>query len=210
MNSYEKTQAMIRRHLEKYPQLELQDLFKYIFQSSFGCEHMISSLDSISAYLIEEYKKIDHSQKAEIDPLDGDYSRVYLSIISEGLSPSTLAKIFFLSSKQETDGRHALMSKLSALQEMVANAELPFTLNEFDTLSKEWHDQGYPAIHHSQTFRNKYHPAYRVIANRYVDILPHLIEIDKAVANESIALEEIMQAIRIPKSLFAIINEIYS
>ena len=37
---------------------------------------------------------------------------------------------------------------------------------------------GYPAIHHSNIFRENYKPAFRVISNRYIPFLEQLIEID--------------------------------
>jgi uridine kinase len=46
----------------------------------------------------------------------------------------------------------------------------------------------YPAVHHSETFRMAYHPAYRVIANEYVEFLHVFSEIDKRLCNGSVII----------------------
>jgi uridine kinase len=47
---------------------------------------------------------------------------------------------------------------------------------------------GYPAIHHSNIFRENYKPSYRVISNRYIPFLNLLIEIDKRMENKEVVL----------------------
>ena len=33
-------------HYRKYPRLEIEDIFKFIYQGALGCEHMVTSLDT--------------------------------------------------------------------------------------------------------------------------------------------------------------------
>ena len=51
--------------------------------------------------------------------------------------------------------------------------------DEFEEKRCEWAKKGYPALHHSDEFRNEYHPAYRVISNKYVTFLPLFAMIDQ-------------------------------
>ena len=51
MSTNEVTRNLLAEHYKKYPELQLQDIFKYIYQSSFGCEHMVPSLDALSLRL---------------------------------------------------------------------------------------------------------------------------------------------------------------
>ena len=172
------TRALLLEHYRHYPKLGAEDIFKYLYQSSFGCEHLISNEERVLCYIRREYESLT-DQPAVTDKLDGAYTRVHLSALKSGLTPETLARLFFLSAKKEPDGKSALESKLSAARELIKEGLLPLDLNDFDKKLSDWREADYPALHHSETFRAEYHPAYRVIADRYADFLALFTEIDK-------------------------------
>ncbi|MBQ3572900.1 MAG: hypothetical protein IJA15_08735 [Clostridia bacterium] len=178
MDSFKKTHSLILKQVKTYPKLELQDLFKFLFQSSFGCEHLISSKQKAEQYISEEYSRLLH-KKSNVEKLDGNYSRVHLGILSKGLTSSTLATLFYLSAKKEENGIANLKTKLDVLKKMISNGELPFCMQEFKELFLKWEKAGFTAIHHSDEFKQNYSPAYRLIANEYLPYLPLFIEIDK-------------------------------
>ncbi len=178
----EKTRALLLRHGFAYPILQTEDIFKYLFQSAFGCEHLVSSdgaaLDSIG----REYGTVSTKTAPRLDRLDGEYSRVHLSWLNGGLSSETLARLFCLSAKKEQGGKALLEEKLRVAKELVADGLLPPSCTDFETALDEWRAMDYPALHHSDAFRAAYRPAYRVIANRYADVLPLLAKIDGLLA----------------------------
>lgn len=183
-----KTQEILTAHYRKYPQMQIQDLFKFIHQSAFGCEHMVSSEDAATAYITEEGKTVSYSEGALIDSLDGDYSRVHLSYLHQGLSAQTLGRMFYLSAKREENGLAELEQKLLIAKELITKKALPFSLAEFEKAAEQWKTDSYPPLHHSELFRKIYKPAYRVTANKYVPFLPLFAEIDKLSANGSVIL----------------------
>ena len=83
-----------------------------------------------------------------------------------------MAKYFCLSAKIEPDGKEKLLEKIAVARELILDGTIVLSLSDFDELHERWRKAGYPAIHHSEAFREAYHPAYRVIANEY---LKHLI-----------------------------------
>ena len=133
MNS---TKELIINHYKQYPSLQIQDLFKFIYQSSFGCEHLVSSLERATNYIKEEYSSMDKSKTYDIEMLDGNYSRVPLCYIDKGLSIETFAKLFYLSSKKEENGFILLENKLNTLLELAKDSLLPFSVDEI----KEYFD----------------------------------------------------------------------
>ncbi len=179
MRSSERTCKLLIMHYQAYPQLQIQDLFKFMYQSSFGCEHLLSSPETVTDYIQKEYDSLSHHNQATIEQLDGGYCRVPLSYLDQGLQANTLGKLFYLSARKEANGKEALLQKLSVAKDLIRQKLLPFSLEEFETAEKEWKISGYPAIHHSEAFRQAYHPAYRVIAEEYVPYLPLLTELDK-------------------------------
>ena len=188
MEQYKKTRELLINHYKQYPKMEIQDMLKYIFQSSFGCEHMVSSQNFATDYIKKEYASLTKCDCPLVDPLDGEYSRVYLSYLDKGLSAETLGRIFYLSAKKEPQGKENLENKLIVLNELVRAGALPFSPSNAEKIINEWASMGYPAIHHSDAFRKEYHPAYRVISNKYIWILPLFAKIDSSLAKGSLTL----------------------
>ena len=172
MENTNKTRELLIEHYNTYPRLEVADIFKFIFQSAFGCEHLVSSEERALNYIKEELKRVSVDESPRIDKLDGNYSRVYLSCLNDEVTPEVMAKYFCLSAKIEPDGKEKLLEKIAVARELILDGTIALSLSDFDELHERWREAGYPAIHHSETFREAYHPAYRVIANEY---LKHLI-----------------------------------
>ncbi|MBQ2254052.1 MAG: hypothetical protein II325_02735, partial [Clostridia bacterium] len=68
----EQTRRRLLRHFELYPAAELTDLFKYLFQSAFGCEHFVSSPERAIDYIRKEYHAVTSFYPPEVVELDGD------------------------------------------------------------------------------------------------------------------------------------------
>jgi hypothetical protein len=188
MTNHSSTKKLLIEHYKKYPKLQIQDLFKFLFQSSFGCEHMISSLDFVTNYIIKEASTIEQKNIHLVEQLDGSYSRVHLSYLKKWLSPYTLGKLFYLSAKKEVNGLKDLKEKIIAAKELIQDGLLPFSADDFNTAIDEWSKKGYPAINHSNIFRNEYGPSYRVIADKYIPFLPLFSDIDKILEKKSATL----------------------
>ena len=171
------TRQLLLEQFKLYPQMQIQDVFKFLHQSAFGCEHFVSSLEKATDFLEKEYES--GVCDAQIEPLDGEYCRVPLCLLNDGLRAETLAKLFVTSAKQEVNGRTALLEKLEVANELVKEGLLPFAEKQFKEALVQWAADGYPAIHHSETFRQSYHPTYRVIAKEFVPFLPLFAALDK-------------------------------
>ena len=186
MNHKRTTQELLISHYQTYEKLQIQDIFKFLFQSTFGCEHLISSFENVIEYISNEYETISPNSNSGIEPLDGSYSRVPLSYLNNGMSIRTFGKLFLLSSQKETGTTEDLVQKLQIARELIISKTLPFSLEDFDKSVEEWAYQGYPAIHHSEIFRKEYQPAYRIISNDFIPFLPFLAEIDKRLMDGSL------------------------
>ena len=191
MKQNETTRDLLIKHYQKYPKLQIQDVLKFIYQSALGCEHLVSSLEMATEGIRKEYADITQNIEDYIDVLDGEYSRVHLSYLSQGLTPETLGKLFCISSKTEPEGKSGIENRLAVAKELISEEKLPFTPDEFERATFEWKSLGYPPVHHSKTFRENYSPSYRVISNRYLRFLPLFSEIDKKLksANTVVAIE---------------------
>ena len=181
-----RTCELLTGHCRAYPKLQIQDLFKYVYQSSLGCEHSVSDEEAALEYIIREYETVTKAEPPIVEELDGEYCRVDLSCIGMGLSARTLARLFCLSAKKEPDGYVRLEQKLEAAKTLIAGGELHFDINAFESGVDEWRESGYGAVGHSDVFRREYRPTYRVIAKRYAELLPVFAEIDRLSAKGSL------------------------
>ena len=173
------TRTYLIEHNRAYPGLLAKDIFKFLYQSAFGCEHAVTSYEAALAYIRREAATIDQSTPPQIDRLDGSYSRVHLSWLNGGLRPETLARMFCLSAQVEEGGHEALQEKLAVARELIEGGKLSLDLAEFDRELALWAKTDYSAVHHSEAFRAAYRPAYRVISNRYAEYLPLFARIDR-------------------------------
>ena len=182
------TRRLLLAHCESYPELRAEDVFKLLYQSAFGCEHLVTNEAAALEYIKKEYATLPAGGEMRVEKLDGGYSRVYLSSIGCGLSPETLARLFCLSARKEADGKAELERKLGIAGEMVRSGELPISEEDYAKKLSRWREAGYPAIRHSQAFRDAYAPAYRVIADEFVRFLGLFAELDRRLAEKPTVL----------------------
>ena len=56
------------------------------------------------------------------------------------------------------------------LEELAETDEIPFATDELVGFFSNLQDQGYPGVHHSETYRELYEPAYRVVLRQLVPL----------------------------------------
>lgn len=178
MDHRDKTRRRLIAHCQAYPKLQIQDVFKFLHQSVFGCEHLVSSLAQATDFIRAEYSAASNADM-QIERLDGAYSRVPLAYMKTGLSAETLGKLFVASARQAENGASLLTEKLLIAKQLTHEGALPFSHAAFKAALTEWAAKGYPAVRHSDVFREHYHPSYRVIANEYIPYLPLIAALDK-------------------------------
>lgn len=186
MNQKEKTKSLLLGHRSAHPALLAEDVFKYLYQSTYGCEHLVTDEGRAADYIQKEWEAAPKDTAPLTEDLDGDYARVHLSWLGAGLSPKTLARLFCASAKREEEGHIRLAEKLAAARELFLEGTLTEDAAFLEKLSA-WEEKDCPALHHSDTFRREYRPAYRVIAKRYAKFLPLFAMIDRLLSEKGSA-----------------------
>lgn len=184
MKPCDRTRELLLAQYKKYPQLEIGDVYKFIYQGVFGPGHMIRSKSTATELIEEEYNSAVFDSDGLTEELDGNFSRVSLSCIDGGIRPSTLGALFYLSASDERGTLEDLESKLAVVKDLATEGLLPFSVDEFESVAERLKSEGYPAVHHSDTFRQLYRPAYRVISKKYVPFLPLFAKIDALLAEK--------------------------
>ena len=89
MTPVEETRSMLRSYAAAYGQMQPRDLLKYLFHSSFGCDHMIFPDAPLTQRIQTEWENLGGKVLTELLP-GGKYARVHLGWLGEGLSADTL------------------------------------------------------------------------------------------------------------------------
>ena len=79
------TLVLLEEHINTYPKSKIEDIFKFLHQSAFGCEHLVSSFDVALSRIESEKASLLLNTSPFVEKLDGDYSRVSLHYLMNGL-----------------------------------------------------------------------------------------------------------------------------
>ena len=168
-------QAIIKVQLSKYPEIEIQDLYKLTFQAAMGSAHM--GLDSVKAfnYLNYELQQIEADSSEplieEIAP-QGKVVRINLRPFKaiKG-NKEKLTSAFIQTANKFKSSIKNLENYWQALIIMVKKNQIPFNAHDLQTFFNEMRKQSFPAVHHSEKYKERYKPAYRVIAKEFLPVL---------------------------------------
>lgn len=182
-------------YCESCPQLEIADLLKFLYQSCFGCEHLVTDCANAVKFIKEEAASANQDSVFGIEKLDGPFCRVHLNMLSDGLSAEMLGRLFVLSSEKAAGGLPALKEKLDDVLSLSRQGLLPFSEDDLQCAINAWEKSGFAPCHHSERFRQHYHPAYRVIAEEFAEDIALLARCENADTTLSESNRECLQAL---------------
>lgn len=64
MTNFTDIRDFLRAHCARYPELALQDVFKALYQSTFGCEHLIADPSAAADYIRAEAVTVSPSSSS--------------------------------------------------------------------------------------------------------------------------------------------------
>lgn len=168
----------LHNHYVNFPDMDVQDAVKFLYQHYMGPGHLIADEDAALARLKEEWDAVPADPDAPLShPLGNGLCRLNLNRCkADNLSIHTIARLFLLTTQQFTPDPQRLEQRLELVR------SLPLPKDAVDAYLHQYRAQGCPMVSHSPRFRHAYSPAYRVISEYYVNILPALSAIDRAMA----------------------------
>ncbi len=177
----------LKNHLLPHPALQPQDAVKFCYQSAFGGGHLITDPLRAAEYLAKERASLTPSPAIPLtEPLGGGLVRLNLaSSDAASLSNETILRVFAASaehvlSREDNDTRFSEL--LTALEQLTADHQAPFSAEALGAYLHEYRAQGCPMVSHTEDYRTAYAPSYRVIEEKYIPLLPLIDRIEALLA----------------------------
>jgi hypothetical protein len=153
----------------RYPRMEVQDLYKLIFQAARGSEHAVADITAARRWLERELRELTSGpEEPAIDPIspNGRIVRINLRpyVASRG-DLAVLLQVFVRTAYAYQGTESTLRRYWCYAEQMAADGLLPFPPGALRDFFTELQAQGLPAVHHSTAYVNAYRPAYRVVVH---------------------------------------------
>lgn len=168
--------ALLPEHYVNFPGMTPQDAVKFLYQHFLGPGHLVSDEAAAADRLRSEWNEIHADAAAPLStPLGNGLCRLHLRPCKAlGLSADTVARLFFLTAQKFVPDPSAFRHALDEIR------SLPFSQEEAEEYLTHYRAQGCPMVSHSEAFRTRYSPSYRIVSEYYVNIIPVLAAIDRA------------------------------
>ena len=170
MGSWRRVFDLVAIHKAARPGMRARDAYKLLYQGVFGVGHIMGPgawdyLQSEAAGLVEGDQPGDPLMEAV--SIDGAVVRVNLRpYVKGGYSLKSL-----MEAMRESDiagNPKDFLEHWDTFAELVWSGQLDFEHNEVDAITKAIDREKPQPMHHTQQYRDNYHPAYRVVRRREI------------------------------------------
>lgn len=174
--------------------MEAQDAVKLCYQAAFGAEHLLRDKTAAYQYLEQEYAALEAGSGPLYEQIHPGMCRVNLGAWKrEGMPLEWLFGMFVeTAANPPGNGGQAFQDCLDIVGQLIREqsddiaAKQPTGELFVNITSEQWNGflSDYPlqrpeAVHHSEKYRQREHPAYRLVCSRFIRLFPVLQAIAK-------------------------------
>lgn len=164
-------EKVIQVQLQRYPAMQIQDLYKLVYQATMGNEHLMTDSAAVHGYLIHELESIqasvDEPLIEAISP-DGEVVRLNLRPFkARHGDPRALFQAMLQTARTFQKAPERLEQYWHDLEQMAKSGATAFDAAALQSFFREMRKKGFSAVHHSAVYAEKYAPAYRVLLKKY-------------------------------------------
>jgi hypothetical protein len=169
-------EALLRENYERRPLMRATDFYKLLFQGVFGVGHIMGG--AAWDWLRKETESVNlelHLEEPLLEGVSADGSMVRVNLRPYLRQNLPLEGLFDAMKKTalREGSREEFMEAWDVFKGLVASGELLVDSREMEALDGELQREGPNPHHHSDAYREEYHPAYRIVGR---DFLVGLIE----------------------------------
>lgn len=168
----ETLRRILAQHAARYPRLQVQDLYKLLYQAVWGSEHAVGDAGEACTRLEREAAALGEGPvEPVIEPIspDGHIVRVNLRpYLAGGGALPALLEAFLRTARSRRGSAEQFGQYWACAERMAWEGALNLAREELQEFFLEMAARGFPAVHHSEEYRRAYRPAYRVVAGEYL------------------------------------------
>ena len=161
---------LLGAHKAARPEMRARDAYKLLYQGVYGVGHLMGP--GAWDYLQKEAASLDVKDQPG-DPLmesvsvDGSVVRVNLRpFLAKGYPLIQLMEA--MRNSEVVGNPKDLIEIWEAFAKLVWSGQLDFEHNEVDAINRDLDRDAPQPMHHTEQYRDKYHPAYRVVRRREI------------------------------------------
>lgn len=164
----------LHTHARRYREMTPCDAVKLAYQSVFGGGHLIPDREAALVRLRAEYEALPEKNTAGelTEEIGGGLVRLHLAALDPDVLPLEAVNAMFCRSAEMVQGdAETFACALEDIRRGCAEGYLPFGTDALESYLEVYREQGMPMVSHSETYREAYHPAYRIIRQEFVPYL---------------------------------------
>lgn len=162
---------ILKIHAARYPKMQPTDAVKLIYQNEFGGGHLIKDEQACLDYLQKEYEATEKGTNIPLwEDIGNGIVRVNLVAVAQQ-DLGQLGKLFIRSAAKHTGSMQSFLKKLDILRELTKEGVFSFNSEQLKAYLTEYEAMGYPAVSHSEQYREAYHPAYRIVCKAELSVI---------------------------------------
>jgi hypothetical protein len=160
-------ETILRDQFVRYPSMQLQDVYKLIYQAALGAEHTIADLEGTRQWLERELAEMGEGPDEPVMESisdDGPMVRVHLRpYVAQGGDPEALLGAFVRTANEYRGRVQTLKNNWSIVAGLGYHSVV-----EMEAFTQSVQARDYPAVHHSTEYKRLYRPAYRVVWQKFI------------------------------------------
>jgi len=160
-------------HVQQRPVMAARDVYKLLFQSIRGAEHIMPTPEIFETRLREELRALQPELNEPLTEMirpDRQLSRVNLrAYLATSQDINWLVDVCLRTGERKWGTRQDLVEVWQTFLYAVHSGSFPTIAEDEASTFNAWlekHD--YPVVHHSDIYEKIYTPAYRLVANEYL------------------------------------------
>ena len=165
----EAVEKLLTSHFRLRPLMRATDFYKLIYQGVFGVSHIIT--EGAWGWLEKEAEDLnlqEHPEEPLLEEVSADGKMVRVNLrpyMRQGLPLGGLFAAMEETSRAEGSSEE-FKEAWTVFKALAASGRLKVDVGEFEALDDELRREGCRPHHHSETYRDAYHPAYRVVTRK--------------------------------------------
>ncbi len=172
--------ALLKKHLEEAPRMEIQDAVKLAYQSAFGCGHLLPAQDVCTRMIQNEMDAVPEADVPLCTPIGNGLCRLNLaSAPVRALGAEMIARMMLATDevvRARADNQERFDAAIRMAETLAESGEAPFTAQKMHDYLRDYRAQGCPVVSHTPAYREAYHPAYRVVLSDLALLVQVLLE----------------------------------